>query len=140
MLEAYHRLLAQWHANGQQVLPQSSDVGVDKLVSAFMRHAESYYRKPDGTPTSETDTFRQAFRPLEALYARTPARDFGPKALRAIQQEMIRLNWCRRNIKHAGQQDPLVLQVGSLLRIAPPNRLRRAAHRCPAQARPLRRP
>jgi integrase len=37
-------------------------------------------------------------RPPLALYGRTPAREFGPKALRAVQQEVIRRNWCRRNV------------------------------------------
>jgi len=32
-LEAYHRLIAQWHADGQQFLPNAND------VSAQRRHA-----------------------------------------------------------------------------------------------------
>jgi hypothetical protein len=102
-LEAYHRLLAQWHADGQQFLPAGKDVTVEELIARFARHAETYYRKPDGTPTSEADNFRQAFRPLEALYGRTRAREFGPKALRAVQQEMVRRDRLSRRRKPSAE-------------------------------------
>ena len=67
-------------------------------MAAFVQHAREYYRRPDGTPTSEFDNYGQAFRPLRKLYGSTAACEIGPKALRTLQQEMINLGWCRGNI------------------------------------------
>ncbi len=44
----------------------------------------------DGTPTGELDNFRDALRPLRRFYGGTPAKDFGPLALRAVREEMIK--------------------------------------------------
>ena len=56
-----------------------------------------YYVK-DGRPTSEQDNIRQALRFLRRLYGHTPARDFGPLALKAVRQSMIEAGRCRRLI------------------------------------------
>ena len=44
------------------------------------------------------DNFYDAVRPLQRLYGSTPARDFGPSALKTVRQEMIRLGWARTYI------------------------------------------
>jgi integrase len=41
---------------------------------------------------------RQALRPLKKLYGETPAENFGPLAIAAMQEHMIKLGWCRTNI------------------------------------------
>jgi integrase len=53
---------------------------------------------PDGTPSSEMENFRQALRHLRALYGHTEATAFGPLALRAVQNKMIELGWCRTHL------------------------------------------
>ncbi len=73
-------------------------MAVTNVVAAFWRHAEGYYRKPDGTPTSELGTFRQALRPLRQLYGHTSALAFGPVALKALRQKMIETGWRRKTI------------------------------------------
>jgi len=47
----YHRLLKEWESAGRQLISVQGDLTVIKLCEAFLRHAETYYRKPDGTPT-----------------------------------------------------------------------------------------
>jgi hypothetical protein len=37
-------------------------------------------------------------RVLRRLYGNTPALDFGPKALKAVRSEMIRMGWTRKSI------------------------------------------
>lgn len=99
--QAYDRLIAEWYASGRRIMPQAERTGslrVAQIVAAFMAHAESYYVAPDGQHTSELDNYRQAVRPLERLYGTTAAVDFGPLALKAVRQEMIRMRWARRNI------------------------------------------
>ena len=96
--ERYHRLIAEWESNGRRLCVDASDVTVVEVMAAFVEHAEQYYRAPDGRQSSEPDNYRQALRPVERLYAGVPAVGFGPKALRAIQQEMVKIGWCRKNI------------------------------------------
>ena len=80
---AYDRVVAEWLAAGRVAAPAilaavpavtisrpaepAAVVGcgytVDELLLAFLEHARTYYRRPDGTPTSEYDNFRDAARP-----------------------------------------------------------------------------
>jgi hypothetical protein len=59
------------------------------LVLAFWRHAEKHY----SSSGRELDNFKLSLRPLRQLYGATRVRDFGPKALKAVQQRMIDLGW-----------------------------------------------
>lgn len=95
----YDRLIGEWLANGRR-LPAAGrvDLSVSEVIEAFWTHAKVYYRKPDGTPTSEQSGFRLALSPLRRLYGKRRAVDFGPLALKAIAGEMIRLKWCRKSI------------------------------------------
>ena len=102
---AYDRLIGEWLAGGRVATPVSPDgvappagISVVEVIAAFWRHAQTYYRKPDGTPTSELKNLRDALRPLKRLYGAAPAASFGPVALRALREEMIKLGWCRTNI------------------------------------------
>jgi len=86
----YNRLIAEWTAHGG-TLPQtlSSDLTVAELLAAFFQHAQRYYVKPDGTPSSEQGGFRLAIRRVLGLYGRTRAVEFGPLAMKAVRQSMI---------------------------------------------------
>jgi integrase len=96
----YDRLVAEWLANGRR-LPGADDgvpnLTLDELMLAYWRHVEGYYVK-EGRPTSEPDTIRQALRFLRADYGPTPARAFGPRALKAVRQAMIEHGWSRSYI------------------------------------------
>jgi integrase len=96
--QRYHQLLAEWTASGGQTPVNPDELMIVELCARFWRHVQGYYRKPDGTPTSEVGNIRQALRPLKELYGHTEARDFGPKALKAVRQTMIDRGWCRANI------------------------------------------
>lgn len=102
--ERYHRLLAEVHAvpSGPTTKAESNQPGpaflVDELIVEYWnRRVLAYYVK-DGRPTSERDNIRQALRFLRRLYGHTPARDFGPLALKAVRQSMIEAGRCRRLI------------------------------------------
>jgi integrase len=91
---AYDRLIAEWLANGRQLLPMrpgatTAGPTVAELIVAYYHHAERHYRRPDGTPTSEVSEYRRAFVPLNHLYGDTPAQAFGPLALKAVRQLMV---------------------------------------------------
>lgn len=103
--ERYARLIAEWEANGRaRPVPRGCDAAIAQVIAAFWRHAKSYYRRPDGTPTSELTTFKAALRPLHRLYGSSVICDFGPLALQAVRTEMVRLGWSRRHInKHVNR-------------------------------------
>jgi integrase len=95
----YARILAELAASRGRVQPKAPATAaahdtVNEILLAFWRHAEQHYRASDGTPTGELDNLRAALRPLKALYGHTPARDFGPACLEAIQADLI----CRRSV------------------------------------------
>jgi len=76
--------------DGQTNPPGQDEITVAELVARYWRHAERYYTRPDGSPTSELSNVRAVCRPLIDLYEDTPARDFGPLALKVVRERMIR--------------------------------------------------
>jgi integrase len=92
----YARVLAELAANQGHLPPSGAgasappDLSVNEVMLAFLRHAEQHYRHEDGTPTGEADNYREALRPLRALYGQVAARDFGPLALRAVREAMVK--------------------------------------------------
>lgn len=73
---------------------------VGEVCLAFLRHAEGHYLK-GGRPTSQLALCKDAIRPLNELYGLTPAKDFGPLALKAVRVQMVELGWCRESVNHA---------------------------------------
>jgi len=108
--EAYARLIADWHASGRRLPaaqagpaqatspPLPPQLTVNELILAFWEHAKKHYRHADGTPTRELDNYRDALRPLRKLFGRAQAVEFGPLRLRAVREEMLRADLCRKTI------------------------------------------
>jgi len=97
----YARVIAEWEANGRQMLCRkggATGLSLNEVILAYWQHAEGYYRHPDGTPTSEADNIRLALRPLKRLYGHTPAADFDSLGLEAVRDEMIRGGRCRSRV------------------------------------------
>jgi integrase len=97
----YDRLLAEWLANGRQLLspapPGGSDLTVNELLLAYLKFADSYYLK-HGKPTTEPASIRVTVRPLRRLYGDTLARDFSPLQLKAVRQAMVDSGLCRNEV------------------------------------------
>lgn len=111
----YRRRIAEWVANDRRIPQLGTNLSIAELIVAYKKHAEAYYRKPDGTPTSSIHNIRDALRLLRLLYGATPAADFGPLKLKANREAMLHPSlstggaaalshrWCRTNInKHIG--------------------------------------
>ena len=73
---------------------------VGEIVLHYNAHALRYYAR-DGVPTGEHVTIRAALRPLVNLFGEIPAREFGPKRMKALQAAMIKLDWSRRYVNKA---------------------------------------
>ncbi len=96
--QRYHRLIAEWIANGRQLPIDPHDITITELCAQFWRHAEAHYRKPSGEHTTTLDHYRQALRPLKELYGSTSAAHFGPRALQALRQRMVDVGLARTHI------------------------------------------
>ena len=94
----YDRLIAEWLSNGRTPARSASaegpDLTVNELLLAFVRWAETYYRK-GGRITGEVTNIKYAIRSLRALYGHTPAKDFGPLQLKTVRQGIIETGICR---------------------------------------------
>jgi hypothetical protein len=66
----YDRLVAEWMANGRpSSMATDGDLTMAELIKRFQRHAEGYYRGPDGRQTCEVENIRKACRVLRTLYS-----------------------------------------------------------------------
>jgi integrase len=90
--EEYRRVVLDWEARGRRLgeAGREPDLTIAELIARYWRHVEEYYRHTDGTPTGEVQAMRYALRPLNHLYGATPAAEFGPSALKAIRELMVR--------------------------------------------------
>ncbi|MDB5331106.1 MAG: site-specific tyrosine recombinase XerD [Phycisphaerales bacterium] len=96
--QKYQRLTAEWQANGRHIPVPQDDLTVLELVNRFWKHAQTHYRKPDGTPTSELKNYRYALRPLKRLYGDTRVSGFTPRCLKTVVAEMVTMGWARTRI------------------------------------------
>jgi len=96
--ERYSRLLAEWAAHGRQLPVSPDEITVVELAARFWRHAQTFYRKPDGTPTSTLHNYKAALRLARRLYGSSRVQDFTPRALKTVREEMVRSGWCRGTV------------------------------------------
>ena len=87
-LVEYDRLIGEWLAAGRCLPSVAGDTTINELCAAYVRFAAVYYRK-NGEPTRSIERVRMAVRHLRELYGSTLAIDFGPLALRAIQDRFV---------------------------------------------------
>jgi integrase len=87
----YDKLIGAWLANKRQLpadVPAAIGPTIAVIIQRFWTHAETYYRKPDGTPTTELKNFQLTLRHLNRLHGDMPAARFGPNALRAWRDSL----------------------------------------------------
>ena len=68
-----------------------------EVVVAYVEFADGYYLK-GGKPTNEVRMIRAALKIVRQLHGRLAVNQFGPLALKACREEMIKLDWCRIHI------------------------------------------
>jgi integrase len=94
----YARVLAEWEASGRR-LPRPAapvpDLSVNELLLHYWRWAEGHYRDAEGKQSGELENLRDALRPLRQLCGHTAAARFGPLALRAVREAMVKAGLAR---------------------------------------------
>jgi integrase len=93
----YARIIGEWRESGCTVPPGSEgkDKTINELAWRFYQHAEQYYRRPDGTQTSEVTEYKTVLGLLRQTYGHTLCMDFGPLQLKTVRQQMVDKGWCR---------------------------------------------
>jgi integrase len=146
--QAYHRLIAEWMASGGAAPAGQAEITICEVLALYWAHAESYYRHPDGSPTSTLDVIRMALRPVRELYGTIKAADFGPRGLKAVRERMIAAGWSRgvvnQMVRHvrsvfkwAASEELVPAHIyGALQTLAALRRGRTAAREC-APVRPV---
>jgi integrase len=94
----YGRIVAELAtaAAPENAIGETPSPTVDQVAVAFWVYALGHYKRPDGTPTQEISEYHQSIRVLRKLYAHTRAADFGPLALKAVRNEMVKKGWSRK--------------------------------------------
>ena len=126
--QKYNRLLAEWFAAGRQPTAMAANaaaagaavLSVEQLIATFWVHAQRYYCDRDGKPTSELKNLRYDLRILRRLFGKTPATEFGPRSLKAIQSEMVRTGVTRRSINRRINRIRHVFTWGVAEELIPP--------------------
>jgi len=80
----YDRLVCEWLAADRRIPERSSGLYVVEFIAAYWKFARSYYVK-NGSPSGSIPGIRVALRLLRETYGHTPAAEFGPLALKALQ-------------------------------------------------------
>jgi integrase len=94
----YQRVCAVLAANAGVYPSDAPDVTINEVLLAYFRHAEAYYRRPDGSPTSSLATVRLVARAVRTLFGPAPAADFGVRELLAVRTAMVAAGLTRREV------------------------------------------
>jgi integrase len=94
--EAYNRILVELRLPAApRLVTGGARLTVAELMERFLDHAEVYYRRPDGTQTSEVAEFKRTIRAVRKIYGSLPAAEFTALKLAAVREEMIAAELCR---------------------------------------------
>lgn len=89
--EQYARVIEKWLASGRQLRGgKPADITIAELIARYWPFVESYYRRPDGSASQEITGMMYSLRPLNYLHGDTLAADFGPLALKAVRELLIK--------------------------------------------------
>jgi integrase len=104
----YNQLVAEWQVAGRQLAASMctsnsthSSPTIAAIIDGYTDFAEGYYVK-NGAQTTTLQHIKDALKPLAQIYHATPAKDFGPLALKAVREHMVnRGRWCRKTVNKA---------------------------------------
>jgi integrase len=105
----YRRLIAELESKASPHSPlrqrtRRSDLTVNELALDYIDHADAFYRKPNGDPTTERGLVKIAVGMAASLYGHTLVAEFGPIALKTIRNAMVAKGWARLTVnRHVGR-------------------------------------
>lgn len=98
--QQYEALKAELDVTGRLPPKDVGDLCVVELADRYWAYAQEYYRRPDGTHTSELVLIKQAIGLLVSLHGDLPVTNFDPVKLASLRKRMVApagegKNWCR---------------------------------------------
>lgn len=104
-LSAYQRLIAEWTAHGFTMPVEAApDLTVNEVLNGYWKFAETYYVRADHVSgetvpaAAQLYHIKKALTPVADLYGSTPAAKFGPVALRACREVLIKHGYARKYV------------------------------------------
>lgn len=94
--EKYESLLGAWYARRGDMSRHT--LSNEDLAILYLRFSERYYCRKNGKPTGTTRNVRDALRPLIKVFGASQVREFGPRKLKAVREDLIEARLCRSNI------------------------------------------
>ncbi len=94
--ERYENLITEWILRRGDLTHYT--LTIDDLALLFLSFAEEYYRDKHGNPTTEVTAIRYSLRPVVQRFGTIPVRDFGPRKLKQIREDMIQSGHVRTEI------------------------------------------
>ncbi len=95
----YDRLISWWIGNGRRIPRNTTDgMTVNEVILAYFTYCQTYHRDPDGKPTHEICSIKNALRPLKELFGATDAAHFDSLSLKTVRRRMIDAGLCRKSI------------------------------------------
>ena len=97
---SYDRLTGEWLAAGRTSPDRRPTrcLKVHELVNMYWKHVKSFYLKPDGTPSETAENLKPSLRLLRQSYGDVGVDDFGPIALKALQDLFVQKGNSRRYV------------------------------------------
>lgn len=88
--EAYSDFRQRWlSAHTDPPAALRSDSTLTELAAAFLDYAADFYRRPDGSQTTEVQEFRRTFILLDQVAGQLPCDDLRPRHFKQLRQLMI---------------------------------------------------
>lgn len=73
-------------------------LSVDAICGLFVEHCSTYYRRQDGSPTSETRTCQCALRTLREMFGARPTAELQHSDMLAVRDALVRRGVCRNTV------------------------------------------
>ncbi len=99
--EAYHRLIAEWTAQGGQLPVAVEEIAVVELNARFWQHVQASFRDPEGQLSEYARKIYRSLKPVRQLYGLSQANEFGPLALKTIRDHFIQRGLARSTINES---------------------------------------
>jgi integrase len=116
----YDRLIAEWLANGRQLLRPDDGLSVAELILAYVHWAATYYLK-GGKATSEFHIIRLAMKWLKADHGRIAVAEFGPRAFKAVRERMVVASLSRKTVNEYSSRIKRCFRWGTEQELVPPS-------------------
>ncbi|MGN6725153.1 MAG: tyrosine-type recombinase/integrase, partial [Tepidisphaeraceae bacterium] len=86
----YDRVVSEWLAAGR-TFPQDNGSHVVTIAEVLLA-----FNNSNAIPPSQRHSYKSVMKIIARLYGTTAVEDFGPRALLAVQEQMIRAGWNRQ--------------------------------------------